>query len=108
MVKLTKQQLKKIIRETIEESLPRMSGMMNPEDPEVMDRINREKTWSDEKRWMENNREFIDFAKDLIDEEGHEREMVEDILLSGLNPPSQDDVGKIYDKAIEELGPEGL
>jgi len=42
-MKITTQQLKQIIRETIEESLPRMSGMMNPEPPEVMADLERRK-----------------------------------------------------------------
>ena len=107
-MKLTKEQLKQIISETIEESLPRMSGLMGPEDPSVMADIEASKVMTDEDEWMEDNRDFIDFAKDIIDEEGFEREKVEDILRSSLNPPSENDVGIIYDKAIAELGPEGM
>ena len=108
-MKLTQQQLRQIIKEELESVLesPMMSGAMNPEDPEVMADLDRRKKMTDNDVWMENNRDFIDFAKGLIDD-GYERERVENILLSDRNPPGADDVSRIYDIAIAELTPKDM
>ena len=86
--------------------MPRMSGMMDPEDPSVMADIEARKSMTDEDVWMEDNRDNIDFAVMLIDEEGYGREEVQDILFHepGNETLSGVDIKKIYDIAVQELG----
>jgi|TARA_R110001583_G_scaffold5598_5_gene30049 long-subunit acyl-CoA synthetase (AMP-forming) len=101
-VKITKRQLRKIIKE----SMPRMSGMMDPEDPSVMADIEARKSMTDDDVWMENNRDNIDFAIMLIDEQEYERQEVEDIIAHerGNETLSDADIEKIYYTALMELG----
>lgn len=103
-MKITKRQLRKIIREAV--LSPRMSGMMDPEDPSVMANIEARKSMTDEDVWMEDNRDNIDFAIQLIDDEGYEIEQVEDILYSarGNETLAPVDIKKIINIALQELG----
>ena len=101
-MKITRRQLRRIIKE----SMPRMSGMMDPEDPSVMADIEARKSMTDEDVWMEDHRDNIDFAVMLIDEEGYEIEQVEDILYSarGNEALAPVDIKKIINIALQELG----
>ena len=102
-MKITKRQLKRIIREAV--LSPRMSGMMDPEDPSVMANIEARKSMTDEDVWMEDNRDNIDFAIMLIDEEGYEIEQVEDILYSarGNEAMAPVDIKKIINLYLEQI-----
>ena len=86
--------------------MQRMSGMMDPEDPSVMADIEARKSMTDDDVWMENNRDNIDFAIMLIDEQEYERQEVEDIIAHerGNETLSDADIEKIYYTALMELG----
>jgi hypothetical protein len=99
-MKMTKWQLRRIIRESM------MSGIMNPEDSSVMADIENRRSMTDDDVWMENNRDNIDFAIILIDEQEYERQEVEDILAyePGNETLTDSDIEKIYATALIELG----
>jgi len=108
MVKLTTQQLKQIIRETIEESLPRMSGMMNPEDPEVMADLERKKTWNDEERVKEQYaQEISNIAMDIHHTgssfEEALRYLVDDGQISDPSPEEIEIMKKEAERQAEDL-----
>jgi len=75
-MKITRKQLRRIIRESLNET-PRMSGIMSPEDPSVMADIERRRNQGDEERVAEiYGQEISDLAMlihyyegDLSDEE---------------------------------------
>ena len=52
-MRISKRELKRIIRKSLKESMPRMSGIMAPESQEVMDDIARQRNQSDEERVAE-------------------------------------------------------
>ena len=94
-----------IIRESLNEA-PRMSGVMNPEDPSVMADLEKRRSMTNDDVWVQNNRNNIDFAIMLIDEQEYERQEVEDILAHepGNETISDADIEKIYSTALIELG----
>ena len=95
-MKITKQQLKQIIKEELANILesPRMSGIMNPEDPEVMARINREKTWSVEERVKEQYaQEISDIAMDMYHTGSSFEEALEYLVADGrISVPSPEEI----------------
>ena len=68
-MKLTNDQLKKIIKEELKNVLegPRISGVMNPEDPSVMVDIERRRNQGDEERVAETFADAISALAGLID-----------------------------------------
>jgi len=93
-MKITTQQLKQIIRETIEESLPRMSGMMNPEPPEVMADLERRKNMGLEEKVREM---YADEISDIAMDIHHTGSSFEESLMYLVNK------GQISDPTPEEI-----